>query len=140
MDPEWVQWDPKIKWGPWGSIWELEFWTLHGARLGLAAISMPCLCNAMSMDRTEHYFNLGIATMDLESLPDGRINLAPAPREQCEDKGPDFANFWDFGISINFYIFGTKMGRGLGAGRASIGSREGFRCMWTKFQPKWVPS
>ena len=46
-------------------------------------------------------------------------------------KGPDFANFWDF------RIFGPKMGPN-GPGRASIGSRDGFRFIWTKFQPKWT--
>ena len=38
-------------------------------------------------------------------------------------KGPDFANFWDFGFLVNFWIFGPKMGP-FGPGRASIGSRD----------------
>ena len=52
-------------------------------------------------------------------------------------KGPDFANFWDFWILVNFGIFGPKMGP-KGPGRASNGSREGLRFIWTKFQPKWA--
>ena len=52
-------------------------------------------------------------------------------------KGPDSANFWDFWILVNFWIFGPKMGP-KGPGRASIGSGEGFRFIWTKFQPKWA--
>ena len=38
---------------------------------------------------------------------------------------------------IDFLIFGPKMGP-KGTGRASIGSRDGFRFIWTKFQPKWA--
>ena len=52
-------------------------------------------------------------------------------------KGPDFAIFWDFGILVNFLIFRPKMGP-KGPGRASIGSRDGLRFIWTKFQPKWA--
>ena len=39
-----------------------------------------------------------------------------------------------FGI---FWIFGPKMGP-KGPGRASKGSGEAFRFIWTKFQPKWA--
>ena len=52
-------------------------------------------------------------------------------------KGPDFANLWDFEVLVNFGIFGLKMGT-KGAGRASIGSRDGLRFIWNKFQPKWA--
>ena len=49
-------------------------------------------------------------------------------------KVSDFAIFWDFSI---FGILGPKMGP-KGPGRASKGSREGLRFIWTKFQPKWA--
>ena len=38
---------------------------------------------------------------------------------------------------VNFWIFGPKMGP-KGPGRASKGSRDRFRFIWTKFQPKWA--
>ena len=45
--------------------------------------------------------------------------------------------FWDFWILVIFRIFGPKMGP-KGPGRASIGSTEGLRFIWIKFQPKWA--
>ena len=51
--------------------------------------------------------------------------------------GPDFINFSDSWILVNFEIVGPKMGP-KGPGRASIGSRDRFRFIWTKFQPKWA--
>ena len=52
-------------------------------------------------------------------------------------KATDFFNFWDFSILVIFWIFGPKMGP-KGPGRASKGSRDRFRFIWTKFQPKWA--
>ena len=40
-------------------------------------------------------------------------------------------------IWVHFWFFGPKMGP-KGPGRASIGSRDRFRFIWTKFQPKWA--
>ena len=44
--------------------------------------------------------------------------------------------FGIFGFG-HFFICGPKMGPKV-PGRASIRSGEGFRFIWTKFQPKWV--
>ena len=53
------------------------------------------------------------------------------------NKGPDFVIFFDFSIFLIFLIFGSKMDP-KGPGRASKGSGEAFRFIWTKFQPKWA--
>ena len=53
------------------------------------------------------------------------------------DHNTDFAIFWDFLILVIFWICCPKMGP-KGPGRASIGSGEGLRFIWTKFQPKWA--
>ena len=52
-------------------------------------------------------------------------------------KAPDFAIFFDFLIFLIFWILGPKMDPE-GPGRASKGSGEAFRFIWTKFQPKWA--
>ena len=50
-------------------------------------------------------------------------------------KAPDFVFFFDLFIDVG--IFEPKMGP-LGPRKASKGSRDGFRLIWTKSQPKWA--
>ena len=73
-------------------------------------------------------------------MHDSSPNMSSNPTSPvgvASSKAPDFANFWDFWILVNFWIFGPKMGP-KGPGRASKGSRDRFRFIWTKFQPKWA--